>query len=463
MLQRAKIEQLLPENGESFDVIITGGGPAGIGAALAAATNGAKTLILEDRASFGGVASVSGWMPVNRLYTNGSSRGDIHEMFISKLHAMSPDACCPGRISWFEGEKLHLHLDGEPIPPGIYNQMLDVDGLHIHPDYLRLGVLELLEETGCYYLLRSPVTGVEMKGSSIAAVVCDGKFGRKTYTAKVYVDASGDGDVAFYAGAQMQKGRENDGYFMPATMGFVVSNVDEERLFAAQSKIGFGEFADLIKSAASEGYATSTFYSFDRTTVPGVVSVNNSGQAGLGVVDATNLRDVNLSMRAGLQVAMDFVKIVREKKLPGLENCHLVRTGSELGIRETRRIVGDYVLTLEDTQGNREFEDTVARRYGTIDTGGLREEKNHHGSIQNGHAYPYRCMLPQGLDGLLVAGRCASLTHIALTICKSMGNMMAIGTAAGVAAALSAKEGVHPRDLDIGKLQNRLREMKVPI
>lgn len=141
----------------------------------------------------------------------------------------------------------------------------------------------------------------------------------------------------------------------------------------------------------------------------------------------------------------------------------MVRTGSELGVRETRRIVGDYVLTLEDTQENREFGDTVARRYGTIDTGGLREEKNVHGSIQNGHAYPYRCMLPQGLDGLLVAGRCASLTHTALTICKSMGNMMAIGAAAGVAAALSAKEGVYPRDLDINKLQNRLRKMKVPI
>lgn len=313
MLQRAEIEQLLPKNGESFDVIIAGGGPAGIGAALAAVTNGAKTLILEDRAFFGGVASVSGWMPINRLYIDGSSRGDIHEMFISKLRALSPDACCPGRISWFEGEKLHLHLDGEPIPPGIYNQMLDVDGLHIHPDYLRLGVLELLEETGCYYLLRSPVTGVEMNGNSITSVVCDGKFGRKTYSANVYVDASGDGDVAFYAGAQMHKGRENDGYFMPATLGFVIANVDEDRLFTAQSKIGFSEFANLIKSAASKGYATSTFYSFDKTTVPGVVSVNNSGQMGLGIVDATDLRDVNLSLRTGLQVAMDFVKIVREK------------------------------------------------------------------------------------------------------------------------------------------------------
>lgn len=463
MLKRKEIERLLPQDGDSFDVIVVGGGPAGIGAALAAVTNGARTLVLEDRAIFGGVAGVSNWMPINRLLTNGASRGGVHEMFISKLLSLGSDACRSGRISWFDGDKLHLHMGDAPIPQGIYNQMLDVDGLHVHPDYLRIGVLELFEEIGCYHLLCSPVTGVEMEGESIKAVVCDGKLGRQTYSAKVYVDASGDGDVAYYAGAQMQKGREEDGQFMPATISFVVGGVDEERLFAAQSEIGFGEFADLIKSEAPKGYATSMFYSFDRTTVPGLVSVNNSGQANLGIIDATNMRDVNVSMRTGLQVAMDFIKIAREKKLPGLENCMLVSTSGELGIRETRRIVGDYVLTLEDSQNGIEFVDIVARRYGTIDPGGLSENKNYHGSIKNGHAYPYRCLLPKGLDGLLVAGRCASMTHIAAATCKSMGNMMAIGQAAGVAAAIAAREDVYPRELDVKKIQSCLREMKVPL
>jgi hypothetical protein len=103
----------------------------------------------------------------------------------------------------------------------------------------------------------------------------------------------------------------------------------------------------------------------------------------------------------------------------------------------------------------------VARRYGTIDPGGLQEDQNYHGSIKNGHAYPYRCLLPKGVDGLLVAGRCASLTHLGLTVCKSMGNMMGVGQAAGVAAALSAQAGVLPRDLDVHLVQARLREMKV--
>jgi hypothetical protein len=157
------------------------------------------------------------------------------------------------------------------------------------------------------------------------------------------------------------------------------------------------------------------------------------------------------------------VRIVRELKLPGLENCSLVRTGAELGIRETRRIEGEYTLTLEDAQIGKTFDDVVARRYGTIDPGGLKEDKNYHGSIKDGHDYPYRCMLPKKVDPLLVAGRCASLTHLGLTTCKSMGNMMAIGQAAGVAADLSEKENVMTRKMDVAKIQQRLREMKVEL
>jgi hypothetical protein len=213
----------------------------------------------------------------------------------------------------------------------------------------------------------------------------------------------------------------------------------------------------------TEGCAGSVFFSFDRTTIPGVVSVNNGGQEGIGIIDATDINDVNVSERAGLQVAFDFIRIARKYKLPGLEHCCLVRTGADLGVRETRRIEGEYVMTLEDAQEGKTFEDVVARRYGTIDPGGLREDKNYHGSIKNGHEYPYRCMLPKEVDPLLVAGRCASLTHLGLTTCKSMGNMMGIGQAAGLAAALCAKEHILPRNIDVRKIQNRLREMKVEI
>lgn len=438
MLYRIEIEKLIPRSGDTFDVIVCGGGPAGIGAALASAKQGAKTLLLEEKAFFGGVAAVSGWMPMNRLLLNGESRGGVLELFVNKLKSMGPDVYLEGKISWVDG-----------------------DGLHIHPDYLRLAVLELMEDTGCYYRLHSPVTDVVMDGNRIIKVVCDGKYGKTKFPAKVIVDATGDGDVAYYAGATMLKGREEDGVFMPVTLGFAVANVDEERLFKAIDEMGYGKYTDMIKDGEKDGYCVSVFYSFDRTTVPGIISVNNAGMRDIGIIDASDIRDLNVAERTGLQVAIDFVKIVREKKMPGLENCYLVRTGAALGVRETRRIVGDYVLTLEDSQKGKEFDDIVARRYGTIDPGGLKEDKSYHGSIVNGHAYPYRAMLPKGVEGLLVAGRCASLTHLGLTVCKSMGNMMGIGQAAGVAAALAAQEGKTPRELEVKKVQEQLRNLGV--
>ena len=440
-INRKKIEDFLPKDGEHFDVIVAGGGPAGIGAALASASNGARTLMLEDKAFFGGVAAVSGWMPMNRLLLNGGSRGGVHEIFVNKIKSMGPDASRQGKVSWVDG-----------------------DGLHIHPDYLRIAVMELLEEYNCPYLLHSPVTGVKMDGSRITAVVCDGKYGSRSYSAKVYIDATGDGDVAYYAGVPMHKGREEDGMFMPTTLGFVITNVDEERLFAAIDAAGGHEkYNEDIKAAEDRGFLTSVFYSYDRTTVPGVISVNNSGWRNIGIIDATNIDHLNISHRTGLQVAMDFIHLARELKKPGLENVSLIRTGAEIGVRETRRIEGEYVLTIEDCQEGTEFDDVVARRYGTIDPGGLSEDKNYHGSIKNGHAYPYRCLLPKNVDPLLVAGRCSSLTHLGLTTGKSMGNMVGVGQAAGIAAALCAKENTDPRKLDIKKIQNRLKEMKVEL
>jgi hypothetical protein len=205
------------------------------------------------------------------------------------------------------------------------------------------------------------------------------------------------------------------------------------------------------------------FYSFDRTTVPGLISVNNGGQRNLGVVNALDPVALNMAERTGLQVAVDFVRICRERKVPGLEDCRLVRTGAALGVRETRRIDGDYALTLEDAQQGKHFDDVVAVRYGTIDPGGLQESQDFHGTIRNGNEYPYRSLLPKGVEGLLAAGRCASLTHLGLTVCKSMGNMMGVGQAAGVAAALAAERGVTPRRLDPALVQKRLAEMGVAL
>jgi hypothetical protein len=155
---------------------------------------------------------------------------------------------------------------------------------------------------------------------------------------------------------------------------------------------------------------------------------------------------------------VDFVCIARAKQIPGLEDCHLMRTGANVGVRDTRRIVGEYVLTVEDARTGPEFEDVVARKYGAIDANQLFI-----GEMRSGFAYPYRSLLPKRIENLLVAGRCGSATFLGHAAGKSMGNMMALGQAAGVAAALCSAQGVTPRQLDVRQVQETLRAMGVDL
>jgi len=428
--RRAEVERWIPDRDADCDVIVAGGGPAGIGAALGAATQGARTLLLEARSLLGGVAGVAMWMPVNRLLLKGGQRGGVHDLFVDKVRTY-------GDIAYVEGR----------------SDSINGDGLDIHPDYLQLALFELLEEQGCSYRLYSPVTDVMMEGDAVRGVVTEGKAGKQTFHADVVVDATGDGDVAHRAGAEVVEGREEDGRHMPVSLVFALANVDVERALAFKHEQRKA-FDAAIEEAAREGYATAAWYSFDRTTIPGVINVNNGAYVDIGNIDATQAADLTVAQRMGIQVAIDFVQLARDKQLPGLEACHLVRTGAYLGVRDTRRLVGEYVLTVEDARTGPEFDDVVARKYGAIDANQL-----YIGEMHSGFAYPYRSLLPRRVENLLVAGRCGSATFLGHAAGKSMGNMMALGQAAGVAAALSSAQGVTPRQLDVGQLQQVLRAM----
>lgn len=438
-MKRSDLEKFVPGSNAEYDVIVAGAGPAGIGAALAAADQGSKVLVLEAGTFFGGTATEMHWMPLNRLFINGGqSRGGIHETFINKLKSLGPDAAMEGRKSWIAAECLN-----------------------IHPDYLRLALFEVFEEAGIHYRLHSPVVGTVMEGNKVTGVKVLTKDGIDTFKGKVIIDATGDGDVAYHAGAKMVKGRETDGKFMGITLGFCVSNVDTEKFFDWYHN-HLEEFGNIWPEAEKEGYAVSIRYVCHMTTVPGFVSVNNLGPKDFGILDGTNMDHLTMAERAGLQLAVDFVKIVR-KRVPGMGNCCLARVGADVAVRETRRIVGDHVMTIEDSIEGPEFDDVVARRYGKVDAAGLEDENVFRDQMKSGHAFPYRAFLPVGIEGLLVSGRCASATHLGQAAGKSIGNVMDLGQAAGVAAALCIKQNITPRQVDVKQVQKTLVDMGVQL
>ena len=431
-----------------YDVIVCGGGPAGLGAALAAGVNGAKTVIFEARNQFGGTATGSNWMEWNALYKNSDRirRGGINDLIIDEIQKWGPDA-------WVKGDR------GRVIP--------DHYPLHIHPEYAKKAIFDLFKRYNIDYQLYSPVVDVVKEGDRLSGVVIGAKEGRITYKGKVTIDATGDGDVAHYAGCEMVTEGEETTHWRPfVTVSFLVCNVDTAKFWkwlnmADLMVPSFRPYRErILEQGIKKGYNLPTWIGFDEATVPGVVSINSGTSQGISV-DPSKSSSLTYMEQAGIDQALDFVRWVRtERNHPGMEECYLLRVGPYALPRDTRRLVGEYVYTNDDVIKGSQFEDTVATKYGASDpVGAVRKET----TIRQGAPYPYRCYLPKKTDGLLVAGRCGSATLLGHFGGKSIGNMICIGQAAGVAAALCGAMNIQPRFLDAKLIREKLDEMGVSL
>ncbi len=398
------------------DVLVVGGGPAGIGAAIGAARRGAKTLLIENHAFFGGIASFCLGMPINQMRPNRKPRSDVHELIIEKL----------------------LNYGDLAVKIGKQELWCNVE-------YLKVAVLDALDEVGCKYLVHTPAVDAVVEGNRITGVVAATKQGLVTIRAKAVVDCTGDADVSYFAGAETMK---EDGELSPMTLCLNVTNVDIGKAKEFMRSKGMGSVVEEAKGKYPLIPARWGLGSFPSSNC---FYINHAGTKEFGPLDASDPEQLTQAECLSRRQAIQMVSAMREFGGDALKDIEIIAAGPQIGVRETRRVKGMYILTEDDAKKGRTFDDVIAWRSGFLDIGFVRFEK------MKVHDVPYRAILPEKLDGLLMAGRCISATHVAASAGKSMGNCMATGHAAGLAAAMSVEKNCVPRELNVRDLQDALR------
>lgn len=429
---------------ESYDVVVCGGGPAGFSAAIFAARNGAKVALVEQMGHLGGAATVNGVNVFPHGYHDGE-RFIIGGMFKEIYEELlKRDAIIP-----------HWQRGWEPFNMETYKFLLD----------------ELLKDAGVDVYLESTLVSVNMDEKHISHILINTLKGCIALEAKQFIDATGDGHLSMLAGVPYDIGRPEDGAIQPYTLMFFVGGVDfdiikeynrdhswlteDGRTFVNGN--GFREFIDCANADGLDYIPKKTIGSmYNIPWLPGVVGIN------FGRIFA----DINLDPRKlfedshiGRKQVKEGVEILR-KYIPGFENCYLIESSSKVGRRESRRIKGLYTITKDDILNQNQFEDVVAQACYQIDIHGPTDATFQLIKIPKGKHYdiPYRSLIPCNCDNLLVAGRCISASHEALGAVRVQPICMAMGQAAGTAAAMSVAENTTPAELNIKALQERLIE-----
>lgn len=435
------------------DVLVVGGGPAGLGAAVGAAAAGAEVILAERYGFLGGNATAALVMPLMSFHN------EIKQAVHRETGKLMPTDHGEGEP--VVGGVLWLLLDrlvraGGAIPPSPdtgYTVPFD-------PEKFKLDAYELLAGSGVRLLLHSLASDLLPLGDG-ARVVFETKTGPIVIDADVVVDCTGDGDLAASAGVPYEVGRPEDGLTQPMTLMFRVGNVDREvfNRYTAQHPgqwRGVHGLWDLIKEATEAGELDLPREDllFFATPHPDEVSVNSTRVSGLGI----SVWDLT---RAELVAHRQLAQIARflHDRVPGFADSYVIQSGVQVGVRETRRILGEYHLTGDDVLAARQFDDAIARGAYPVDI------HNPHGPgtilkrVPLGRSYdiPLRCLIPREVERLLVAGRCISGDHVAHSSYRIMPIAMATGQAAGVCAAIAVRTGRPPRQVPAAQVQRVLR------
>ncbi len=404
----------MADTGADHDVVVAGGGLAGTFAAIAAAREGARTLLIERYGFLGGMATL---VPVT---------------LFMQYHVMTRD----GRI-----RELVKGLFGETVRRLKAAGMM-LDRPFAFDDIALRGVLDdMTGEAGVEVRLHTVLAGAVVRKGRVASVICAGKSGLRDLRARIFIDATGDGDLAHHAGVAYDVGGE-EGRTQPMTPTFLLGGVDAARL-PPRSDIN-RRLQDAFDRRESPIFALG----FWRTPHPDLVLVNAGYVAGRNALDEADLSRAEVE---GRRLVRGIVEALR-RFVPGFESCYAARLGAQIGVRETRHLRGQYTLSEADVLGGRHFEDGIARCAFEIDVhppGPDRPKRNT--PLPPGVFYeiPYRCLLPaRGPANLLVACRALSATHEAHASLRIMPTMSSVGEAAGLAAVRALALGGDARRVD---------------
>jgi len=421
-----------------YDVIVVGSGSAGATAAIAAARAGAKTLLLE-RLPFLGGTSTAVLDTFYGFYTPGTQSkkivGGISDDVMKRLRLHS---------SWLERDNTH----GAGT------------GVTYHPEYLKVVWEDLVRESGAGVLLNAWVQDVESDKRSIRTLIVATKLGLRAITADVFIDASGDADLCHFGGFES----ELAGAIDPAqtlTTTFKLCNVDVAR----RKSISKSEFHALMTAASESGQynlprkeGSDHITPVDHMTATIMTRLPSYFKDGKTVINATDPELLSQAEMEGRKQAIEYIRFLQDQ-VPGYERAQLSTFGTQIGVRETRRVYGEYRITKDEVLAAKQFDDQIGLCGAPIE--------DHHGGADTKWGYlpdgqcvgiPWPTLIPKDSENLLMAGRCFSATHDAHASIRSMAQCMAMGQAVGAAAATMAAQKKSPQEISVKQLQDSLRK-----